>query len=152
MVHYIRFLKPPKLETKGGSSTIRSLVTVTNDLGDEFFPAELPLHTILLGQGIKFQWRTTVWKPDMRALSIETQWIPPPVLNDDLILLVNSRCSVDGDHLAVESMPEILGARSRIHMPTSLLAVDKTERRFQTSFGCLQIFEETGESIARHIW
>ena len=152
MVHYIRFLKSPKLESTGARSYVRALVTVTTDLGDDFFHADLSLHAILLGQATKSQWKTVLWKPSMRALLIEIREVEPSELTNELTLLVNSRRSIEGDHLTVRCMPEILGARSRVVMPQGLGNVDRTERRFQTSLGRLDILEDAGESIARHIW
>ena len=49
MVHYVRFLKPPRSCSLEKSQTlVKALITVTTDLGDDFLPCDLALGTCLL--------------------------------------------------------------------------------------------------------
>ena len=153
MVHYIRFLKSPKAESERERLSVKALVTVTTDLGDDFFHTELPLHVMLLPQErTSSSGKKVLWKSGMRVLAINIQDLPLSVKSNNLTLAVSPRRSMDADELAMDCMPEVLGAQSPVVMPNTHLCIHKIERRLQTSIGCIRIFEDAGESIARHIW
>ena len=153
MVHYVRFLKAPKLCSERAKLSVTALVAVTTDLGDDFFHADLPLHATLVQQDRQnSSWKTLLWKSGMRTLVINFQDLSPSIKLNDLTLVVSSRRSMEADKLALECMPEVLGARSRVVMPNLQHTDGKIERRLQTGTECVYIFEDAGESIARHIW
>ena len=158
MVYYIRFLKPPKLCIH--KDVVKALVTVTTDLGDEFYPGPLILHAIAVTAGWskdwQSSWQTTKWKSGMRTVWIEVPGIvesPPELLQ----LVVNTQPSWMANNAILDDIPKVLGARSNIlgrggdwenHQ-----ARDRIERRYKTTGGQERtVYEDTGESIARHIW
>ena len=150
MVWYIRFLKPPKIDPKGH---IRALITITTDLGDEFYPDDLTVHaTITNDENWTSEWQSVEWKRGMRNLWIDIV-IVDTNLPVDLRLVVNCETSVEGHCISVANMPEILGVWSDIFGKSKSQAGGIVQRRYRTVSKIHKvIIEETGESIARHIW
>lgn len=153
MVWYIRFLKSPKLDQK---CHVRALITITTDLGDEFYPADLTLHAMIVTTEHEedwiSEWQSVKWKRGMRTLWIDIVNLNagPPV---DLRLVVNSKQSKEGNSLSLEDIPEILGVWSGTFDWDKYHASKVVERRYRTDSGHERaVLEETGESIARHVW
>ena len=152
MVWYIRFLKTPKFYQK---SNVRTLITVTTDLGDAFYPRDLTLHAMIVTESEESwmsEWQNVKWKTGMRSLLITIDHVRTgtPV---DLRLVVNSEKSKEGSIVSLENIPEVLGVWSDTFNWAENIASDVIERRYRTQYGKeMAIFEETGESIARHIW
>lgn len=150
MVWYIRFLKTPKIDQNGH---VRALITVTTDLGDGFYPDDLTLHaTITSNETWMSEWRIVEWKKGMRTLWIDIGNVEAhsPV---DLRLIVNCERSFEGNGISVESMPEFLGVWSDLFGEGNSQAGGIIQRRYKPVSKVEKvIIEETGESIARHIW
>lgn len=153
MVWYIRFLKPPKIDQKGH---VRALITITTDLGDGFYPTDLTLYAMITTTGNRedwmSEWQTLKWKNGMRTLWVDIVKADadPPV---DLRLVVNSKRSTEGNNISVENIPEILGIWSDVFSKDKNQAGSMIERRYRIDSGPVRVMmEETGESIARHIW
>lgn len=153
MVWYIRFLKPPKLDQKGH---VRTLVTITSDLGDDFYPSDLMVYAVVVtaryeGEWMS-EWQTVKWKSGMRTLWIEFRDVhaSPP---EPLRLIVNSKRTSEEDNVVLNDLPEILGVWSDTFDRDKMEAGRIVERRYRADSGPERaITEETGESIARHIW
>jgi hypothetical protein len=156
-MRYIRFLKPPKIQ----GNTITALITITSDLGDCFYNDEVllaasihsadPLGDIYIRRGFK-------WTPDMRSLPISLD-ISSCDIDWPAKLHVTLRNSPRSDHFEEHysglERRCILSAWSDVlDPPQGVSEASKTvERRFTPLSGrTLGIWEETGESIARHIW
>ncbi|KAL2040153.1 hypothetical protein N7G274_007056 [Stereocaulon virgatum] len=153
MVYYIRFLKCPKLDVKTGLT--RALVTITTDLGDAFYPGDLTLHAMLVTDYREepiTEWRTVQWIKGMRSVSIEIG----ALRNCDSKLrrlLLNTQRTQAADTVLEKHIPEIFSARSGTFSMDRPLAGDKIERRYKTGEDDERsVYEETGESIARHVW
>lgn len=150
MVWYIRFLKTPKINQHGH---VRALITVTTDLGDEFYPIDLTLYATITGENNwTSEWRTVEWKSGMRNLWIDIGSVDadPPV---DSRLVVNSKPNNEGNSISMEGIPEILAVWSDTFDKGKSQAGSMIERRYRTPSGFERTtVEETGESIARHIW
>ena len=153
MVYYVRFLKPPKLDIHKG--VVRALVTVTTDLGDDFYPGDLTIHAVIVTEEREetiTKWRTLLWKKGMRSVWIDIGTLAPRATKS-MRLFVSSQCTVAADTVLLNELPEILSARSDAFGWDHPQASDKIERRYKTAHGEERaIYEETGESIARHIW
>lgn len=158
MVFYLRFLKPPKLDTQ--KNIVRALVTITTDLGDGFYTGNLVLHAIAVASECESDWQSAwhmvKWKSGMRSVWVEIGDMKssPRAL---LKLVINTQQTLLGDNLQISQMPEVLSARSapfgRGEGWEKIQAAGQVERRFTTEAGEERaIYEETGESIARHIW
>ena len=150
MVWYIRFLKSPKPDHKG---RVRALITITTDLGDGFYPNDITLHaTITSNENCMSEWQILKWKRGMRALWVDIASVDAnqPV---ELRLVVNLEMSVEGNPVSVDNMPEILGVWSDTFGKSKSQAGGIVQRRYRTvSKAEKTIIEETGESIARHVW
>ena len=153
MAWYIRFLKPPKLDQKGH---VRALITITTDLGDDFYPADFSLHAMIVTTEYEedwmSEWQTVKWKSGMRTLWIDivNADADPPV---NLRLIVNTEQSKEGNSISLGNIPEIFGVWSDTFDGDQRQARKMVERRYRTDSGPERtIMEETGESIARHVW
>ncbi|MCJ1396366.1 hypothetical protein MMC18_009256 [Xylographa bjoerkii] len=158
MVFYIRFLKVPKIFPSNAAFTfiVATTVTLTSDLGDEFLAQDVELFAHLACNGvIHTPPHRPKWQAGMRALRFEFC-----VSNKDaagpLRLCISSHSPSGPDQLSATRMPELVSARSgSFGVSTAREAPRKVERRLDINVsGCaeLSIWEETGESIARHIW
>lgn len=179
-MHYIRFLKPPRLlggRRGNAPSVLKAKVTVTTDLGESFLWANVDLVVELTdgtGKRVLERGKGYTWKGSegMRSLQVE-------------LLIPAFRCKESGgmlrmlvrpkeDFLAVENFERMLGDSNEhedtgkmgcvmavrsmaIEIPSNQsLPISTTtsmaERTFRFGKSEIHIWEETGESIARHIW
>jgi hypothetical protein len=161
-MRYIRFLKPPRVVTEKSTpkKQLYCLITITSDLGDSFFPHDVQLSAELLSCGPSEEvtlWRTVHWTGGMRSLSVSL-----PLLKSQSLSPVRVRIGVvpksafdDYTQLCHDDAPGIVSAWSAPCDPltSSNEAVKLVERRFRLSDEHqVHIWEETGESIARHLW
>lgn len=158
MVHYIRFLRVPRvqLEENGAVKFISAVLTVTTDLGEIFFPDDLELVVRLVNYEHPNQavnsW-IVYWQKNSRVVKLQ--------------LRHRSRASPEKVRLHVASRtvhnllaknkyqtPEILDVWSAaFNVDFNSSAEDLVERELHlTDETCVKIWEETGDSIARHIW
>ena len=160
MVHYIRLLKTPRKEIINGRRYVKALATITNDLGDDYFPTELLLRVKLISTNkaadTNAQYEFVRWKAGMRVLWIEVEAscmedVRPWTL---LVSTAKHKAAALHDSLSLASLCDIVSCRSSVtEYSKSEDASTHVERRFELPLGnLLSIFEDTGESIARHIW
>ncbi len=157
MVHYIRFLKPPKIQTTNAcNATAKSLITITNDLGDEFYYGDLTLDADLLPSGMEtmkpFMQRKITWTAGMRTLWVVFERIPLDVHWRVRLHIGASNFQIEGS--LPKAFPDVLNGWSEsFGVGLNLEAGRRVERRLTlSSDNMLSIFEDPGESIARHIW
>ena len=158
MVYYIRFLKSPNHDAS--KAVVKTLVTVATDLGDEFYPGDLSLYAAAVSlrreQDWHPAWQKVEWKIGMRNVWIILR-LTKSCAAKDLRLIVSSQPSCVADEILGLRIPEILSVRSDVFprggygdRPQAGVYV---ERRYKTSSGKERsVYEEMGESIARHIW
>ncbi|KAI4745433.1 hypothetical protein E4T50_04241 [Aureobasidium sp. EXF-12298] len=161
-MHYVRFLKTPKIQVDNGTVTLSAVITLTTDLGETFYPHDIQLAATLREPdhgGDIFLRKTLQWKSDMRSLSVsldltntEIDW--PAKLH---VHTKSSKSTYDcfEDHHGHGHLPGIISVWSETLNPTkgALETHRRVERRFTPLTGrTLNIFEDTGESIARHLW
>ena len=153
MVHYIRFLKSPRIDIQ--KCVVRALVTITTDLGDDFYPADLRLYAAVVSDAPKesdIEWERIQWKRGTRNVWIEigkTQFKDTKTMR----LLVSTQRTLAADTVLLSNLPEVFSVRCEIFGKDKPQAGDKIERRYRTNPGNKRlIYEETGESIARHVW
>lgn len=169
-MHYIRFLKPPRV-LPSSPQTLSAKITVTTDLGESFLCADVSL-AVELEHGNKssvMEAKEYLWKgrDGMRSLEISTPIIATgkrynyPVVSmlvrpkedkyamdtfDAVLGKENIHNSEDsGGIVAVRSMDVYLNGQK-----SSMASM--AERVFSSAGKEIHIWEETGESIARHIW
>ena len=155
-MRYIRFLKVPKCERH----SITAVVTITSDLGETFLAEDTFLNATLLSadqDGRKHLRQTLRWKAGMRALPLSFK-IQRCDLQWPVRICVSAKDSTQSDgfdslHGAV--LPTVISAWSDVlDLPHGITEARRTvERRFSlTDSRKLSIWEDTGESIARHLW
>lgn len=159
-MHYIRLLKPPKLIIHGSKPSIKTLCTITTDLGDDFFPDNVDIEVVLHGDGdtAKVLARLVVkWSAGMRAVPIDLQLNIIPRSSSGFLDLraipsEMSEVTVQGGHLF---LPTIASASSVLYF--SAKTKESEERLLLRTLDIgghreLRIWEESGDSIARHVW
>ncbi|RDI79948.1 hypothetical protein Vi05172_g10048 [Venturia inaequalis] len=161
-MRYIRFLKTPKLHAKEASnSVVKLVVTIVSDLGETFFPDDLLLAATLRSDkhhGDIYLRKTVKWEAGMRALPIELNFEQNHI-DWPARVHVHARDATRSDHFERHDdgsdMPNIISVWSDVlDPPQGIFEASKSaERRFTPlSNRTLSIWEETGESIARHLW
>lgn len=157
IMRYVRFLKVPKTDSK----TLSALVTVTSDLGEDFLAADVALTATVRSpeyNGDIFLRKSLKWTAGMRAIPV-TFDLRHCDLDWPVVVHVGPKSSQLSDrferHLDSADMPSLISAwSSPLDAPAGIMEADKmVERRFTPlSNRTLRIWEETGDSIARHIW
>ncbi|KAF2630800.1 hypothetical protein BU25DRAFT_386972 [Macroventuria anomochaeta] len=162
-MRYVRFLKTPRIVPEKGAdkSHVYCLITLTSDLGDSFFPYDAELAAELVSPARDFQgdeiwvWRTVKWSAGMRALAI-TLPLKKSFTLGPLRVRVGVEPKAEHDtlvNLSQEDSQGIVSAWSaEFNSNGSKEAVKLVERRFQVARRRISVWEETGESIARHLW
>jgi len=158
MVYYIRFLKTPRFVAAKPreSPSAHAVVAVTSDLGDHFYAGHLNL-TVSVERNGDFSGETAMalsWRNGMRALPFNVS------LENDTDDWEHRRLHVSvsqygmvADPLSLNGLPEIVsGWSSKFDSYDERQAEKKVERRFSLDTCELRMWEETGDSIARHIW
>ena len=164
MVHYIRFLKAPFICSANNGlrkvHVVKALITITTDLGDDFFAKDVFLDAeVSMSNGEKnahYRHRA-FWKGGSRVLWIEVDVSCFHQAEEPWTLAVMSASQEAGlqfDVLSAGTIPEVFSAWSYVsHEAADTANLNRIERRFMLPSGnILSIFEDTGESIARHIW
>jgi hypothetical protein len=154
MVHYIRFLRTP--QTTAGKKTvdIAAVVAVTTDLGDAFYSQDVDLfvdvvesnrpHGVLHSQTIS-------WQASSRAVKFTVN-CPGKYATRTAQLHVTTRETAAA--LSALEVPKILDVWSE---PFALSDGQRTEPVVERQLvlpnkSRVCMWEETGDSIARHIW
>ncbi|EPE31635.1 S-adenosyl-L-methionine-dependent methyltransferase [Glarea lozoyensis ATCC 20868] len=170
-MHYIRFLKPPRLTSnalRAGPSSLTAKITITTDLGESFLWSNI----IVIAETVADDGQTVIgrakeleWKGEdgMRALEAVLQI--PARHKDDIRMLIRPKdqnLAVDSCFAVLEGKNEggVVAVRSMSMSQKGNATSSNTsqpplaERVFNTGKEGkdLHIWEETGESIARHIW
>ncbi|KAL1302267.1 hypothetical protein AAFC00_002688 [Neodothiora populina] len=160
-MHYIRFLKTPKITIDNDTVKLNAVVTLTTDLGETFFLDDVALAVILRAperNGDIYVRRTFQWTGGMRALPISMD-----LTRIDVDWPARVHVGVKGaplsdhfeKHANPDAIPSIISVWSESLNPTKgrLETGRRVERRFMPlSERTLSIFEDTGDSIARHLW
>ncbi|CAZ86505.1 unnamed protein product [Tuber melanosporum] len=162
-MQYIRFLKTPRFvyTNDGRSGTVLALVTITSDLGESFFLQDVALTAKLLDgkswTSLPLSVTRHTWKAGMRTLKIELDLVikQKEIFHRAVVLSVSSEQSAADDLSQLEAAGSlVLSAYSSPFRPLGgIEAEGYVERRLTIGRKmALPVWEETGESIARHIW
>ena len=152
MVHYIRFLKLPKVTERDRKLSVRALVTVTTDLGESFFNGRLTLIASIRNDSVHLQ-RTYEWDPKRRTLDIEL-----PLKAKDVVwpvqLHVGPANGKAFDSIDSTRIPAVVSVWSdNFSLSNPGLETRCVRRVFRLAdSSLLHVWEESTESIARHIW
>ena len=158
-MRYIRFLKTPRIVTdkKSLRCEVQCLITIASDLGDSFLPYDIQLSAELLSSQAPEQvllWKTVRWTRGMRTLPIAFP-LPRRSASSKLRVRVGGEPKATYDEYTELSNEQrgVVSAWSAEFLSSSE-AVKLVERRFMMppDGPVVRIWEETGESIARHLW
>lgn len=178
-MHYVRLLRPPSLDEK---NNLKLVLTITTDLGDSFLRPEKPVpisvyaHTseskdpAQPGDKVKIDDGTALWKPGLRVLKLDMPVTGVALrkiqgMRDDekgapKIRIVASRKLLGPPPIAeipFDAEGRILGLSAAFPWPGREPCYTATRefmapRPEDPSPPGLQIDEEIGESIDRHVW
>ncbi|EFE34928.1 uncharacterized protein ARB_05884 [Trichophyton benhamiae CBS 112371] len=167
MPHYVRFLKPPRIET----GSIKTLVTLTTDLGDSFLAEEVELRASVLRVDSDSDSR----KNDRRSVQcIKQKNFTWPAASRQLLIAIDGlqldlrRHAVqlhvgpadrghqpgpDDDFAVSSAIPTLISAWSPPFGGSESQADKLALRWLRTRCPAeVRIWEETGNNLARHIW
>lgn len=162
MVFYIRFLKTPRFQKQKGAVSVSALICITTDLGDAFLAEDAHLlATLSVDQTERILYKEPLkWTAGKRELPISLGPFPEHLARQTVVLGVSAieprrpETRWNDDILGATSAPLVVsGWSAPFGGSQSLVAEKLVERRFgPTDRLDLRIWEETGNSIARHIW
>jgi hypothetical protein len=178
-MHYIRFLRPPKLVGARKNARLELLFTVTTDLGDAFMIPETPIKLIVSAyaqsSSTTANWRFSggdqlVWNPGQRVSRPILQ-LPPAAASAFMSGEPMHICIRSEDMYSAESAENIilnaikpearvdeLGLVMPVWIPFNQsqfpdhVSIRKLELTGTKPLATIEVFEEIGESIARHVW
>ncbi|KAF1971509.1 hypothetical protein BU23DRAFT_556027 [Bimuria novae-zelandiae CBS 107.79] len=180
-MRYIRFLKTPRIvhDKKRPGVHVSCLITITSDLGDSFLPYDLTLSAELIeyeqlagnpdteaeASDLKLlhafpnnviTWKTIHWKAGLRSLAVTIPLSRTYHQNGPLIVRIGTEPKSPCDELDKLLQHDSRGVVSVWSAPftleTNSPGLKTAERRFKIGDSIHHILEETGESIARHLW
>lgn len=171
-MHYIRLLRPPQLVRVPGALHLELLITITTDLGDTFLQIAEDLNlqvtafvtkqTGTTGHVLSAKDATLQWRPSARVAKPLLD-IPKPVL----LALVSKQhveiciapadpsfiASSVGNILEAPAHGQIMPAWTTLAVrPASVPALRRRILITHEKKCYIEVEEEIGESIARHIW
>lgn len=155
MVHYIRFLRTPQVsDVSRRSLDISAVAAVTTDLGDAYLSQEITLIARIVDatrNGEILGSAEFPWKAGSRAVKINVP-CGSKIQGRLICLQLTTRdtISVCSSH----DIPAVVDVwSSPFHIKPRAKAEILVERRLHLSGKSIaRIWEETGDSIARHIW
>ncbi|PWW76217.1 hypothetical protein C7212DRAFT_280510 [Tuber magnatum] len=161
-MQYIRFLKTPRFVYTNDrrSGTVFALVTIASDLGESFFLQDVALTIKLLNgeswTSLPLSVTRYTWKAGMRTLKIELDLVKQKEMFHRTAVLSVSPEQTAADDLSQSGAagPLVSSAYSSpFGLSGGIEAEGYVERRLIIGWKkALLVWEETGESIARHIW
>ena len=162
MVYYNRFLKTPRFEVQKKQVFISALICITTDLGDDFLSEDVDLVAIWARRHTRERFGCTSikWQAGARQLPIQMPTHRSIAeLNDNPHPAVLEIYAQDpkADILGDQTTPLVIsGCSDFFRWPSEGPAEKFIKREFhigdQEPRTSLRIWEETGNSIARHIW
>lgn len=162
-MHYIRFVKQPRLCVERGKTLLKFLFTIQTDLGDAFYPCDAEL-TISLRTtsraGAILVAESASWKSTSREVpfSVPIHRLKTPSNAHLIVSIAPAESPIvlvrDGlPHGAIMALPPLLGCESLLHGPDS----DPSEPEIWRVLAGLvdddfAVREDITETIASHVW
>lgn len=164
-MHYIRFCRPPVVEQgRSGLKTLKLVLTITTDLSDKFLCPYEPIQLSIIGAGAPANPQNgpvpinltpknpPTWRAGMRVLKVDVQLPLQPIetvqvrpTNRQLAALITDDISSGtGAGLILPVFADLAPG------PTSHICFRSL--RLPGGTATLQVEEEMGESMARHVW
>ncbi|KAI1614564.1 putative methyltransferase-domain-containing protein [Exophiala viscosa] len=154
MVHYIRFLRTPQTAVKPKAIDVSAVIAVTTDLGDALYSQDLDLIIAVLEanrpHGV-LHTETAKWQAHSRALKL-TVSCPGKYRSRPVRLHVTTEETLST--LKSLDVPRILDVWSEIFPLSENQRTEPIVERqlLLPNRSRVRMWEETGDSIARHVW
>ena len=155
---YIRFLKAPKIISTSTSISLDIIVTITTDLGDYFYPNNITLYSIVRPENSSDKLIKKVsinWKPGYRCLKFGIRLSINEVPESFYINVTSETEDKIDDNLSLHNIRAVHAiSTAPIHPSNGTATVENVARRTLHMWNNtdVTIWEDIGESIARHIW
>ncbi|KAH6842724.1 putative methyltransferase-domain-containing protein [Chaetomium sp. MPI-CAGE-AT-0009] len=174
-MHYIRFCRPPKISA-GPNATVNIVLTITTDLSDAFLSPRNPIELAVIGAytehkdgGDKLvpvvltQSSPPLWRAGMRVLKLDLPLPLQPIETIQIRPLNRQLTAMGTGDVLPGNQGLIMAVYADLPRPVDGRAPSVCFRSLRLSPGgdmaaavtvgqTLQIEEDLGESIARHIW
>lgn len=171
-MHYIRFLRLPSIERGRSNFYIKIVVAISTDLGDSFLDPEEPIEISVIGAypSLKDGQKTLVpviltpgsaprWRAGMRVLKMDLP-LPSDQIETVQVRPSNRKLAALGTFDMYPATGEglILGAYADVSSSPATRAPAACFRSLRLTTAdtaattALQVQEDIGDSIARHIW
>ncbi|KAI5358663.1 putative lysine methyltransferase, S-adenosyl-L-methionine-dependent methyltransferase [Septoria linicola] len=151
-MHYIRFLKTPKVHVDRATILLKAVLTITTDLGETFYPNDLDLVVSIRApedDGDIYLRKRVQWQAGARSLNVSID-----LSRQDVEWPACVHVAVRGTKVT-DLMPPFADVWSGTLNPIKgqFESGWRVERRFK-SVGerALSLLEDAGDSIARHLW
>ncbi|KAK3292453.1 putative methyltransferase-domain-containing protein [Chaetomium fimeti] len=174
-MHYIRFCRPPKIWAGRPYATVNVVLTITTDLSDAFLSPRNPIELAVIGAYTEHkdgkdrivpvvltQGNPPLWKAGMRVLKLDLPLPLQPIETIQIRPLNRQLTAMGTSDVLPGNQGLIMAVYADIPRPGDGGAPSVCFRSLRLSTGDmaagvmapqpLQIEEDLGESIARHIW
>jgi hypothetical protein len=180
-MHYIRLLRPPAVEGRDSQKILKLVLTVTTDLGDAYLQPPAPLHLEVSVHSAQVDDKTgeiasvhdkvatakrhgLVWKDGMRVLKVDYSlpgeaWLTAGARSQEQQITISP---INPRLCALAARDVVDGHSGRIMPVKASLTPSDGEadftciRQLQLSsrgnIAELELEEDLGDSIARHVW
>jgi hypothetical protein len=170
-MHYIRFCRPPEVQAGRSQSTVKTVLTITTDLSDSFLAPRTPVQLAVIGAYTErkdgkdqlipvnlTQNSPPTWRAGMRVLKLDLPLPPRPLETIQIRPLSRQLTAMSTEDVLPGNQGLIMAVYADMPRPGDGRAPSVCFRSLRLSAGAvatgqpLQIEEDLGESIARHIW
>lgn len=147
-MYHIKFFKVPSI-TKGKGYEIKTVLTLTNDLGDFFFFGEADIVVTIVGTKLK---QVLHWSPGMQSVNVKFEGNKLP--NE-----VQLKAEVDHDSV-VDCLNDEEDKRAEYFFPLTSIKIKtpvsnttiQSDRYALRTIDNIEMIEETGHAIAKKVW
>jgi hypothetical protein len=172
-MHYIRFCRPPEVTAGRSHATVKIVLTITTDLSDAFLSPHNPVQLVVLGAYTEHKdgrdqlamvnltqgSSPPTWRAGMRVLKLDLP-LPPqqPIETIQVRPLSRQLMAMGTSDVLPGDRGLIMAVYADMPRPGDGRAPSVCFRSLRLATGpvaagpTLQIEEDLGESIARHIW
>lgn len=173
-MHYIRFCRPPEVQAGRSHASVKIVLTITTDLSDSFLSPHNPVQLAVVGAYTErkdgqdrlvpvnlTQSNPPAWRAGMRVLKLDLPLPPLPQAIETIQIRPLSRqlTALGTSDVLPGTQGLIMAVYADMPRPGDGRAPSVCFRSLRLSAGdvasapqTLQIEEDLGESIARHIW
>jgi hypothetical protein len=170
-MHYIRFCRPPEVHAGRSHANVKIVLTVTTDLSDSFLSPRDPVQLAVIGAYtdrkdgkeqlipvVLTQSNPPTWRAGMRVLKLDLPLPPKPIETIQIRPLSRQLTAMSTSDVLPGNQGLIMAVYADMPRAGDGRAPSVCFRSLRLSAGDgaadqpLQIEEDLGESIARHIW